>query len=475
MRPVRLVRGGDDHPLDAVAAGTPRAAARCRGCSSRTSRGASGWRSARSSARRGGTRCRPRTRRAHARPVPRRRCRRARRRPAARAHRDSAERAASSRRITVTARRPPSSAADQPAAEQPVGAGDQRRALGQASGGRSVPQLPRRPPCRPQVVEQHRVLVRVHAVPEALVAERAQLAGGGQPRRAARARAPSRSSSTSSTDGSKQKKPPLTQCSLRGFSTNPRTTPSPFSSATPNWSSGRTTVIVAAAGGSVVLGEQRMQVDVRHAVGVRHAERARRRAASAALRTRPPVGVSSPVSRHAHVAPRRPRRPLRRTPRSARPCIRSAARSAGTPAPGRSASRATGSAGRRSPPAAWGSTGCAPAAASRGRRRGSRRWAARSRIIGDRRSAHISGCASTPGGDVRSSRSWPNLWPCAPGDPCPRYLAEELRDRVRVWVPRRRSDPRAAAEGARQAGRLRLRDGVRGARRRGRGLAAATS
>src|SRR5437588_5233569 len=46
---------------------------------------------------------------------------------------------------------------------------------------RSRPQLPGRPPLRPQVVEQHRVLVGVHAVPEARVPVGPQLPVGGQP------------------------------------------------------------------------------------------------------------------------------------------------------------------------------------------------------------------------------------------------------------------------------------------------------
>ena len=48
-----------------------------------------------------------------------------------------------------------------------------------------------------------------------------------------------------SADGSRQRKPPLIQSSLRGFSTKPVTT-SPSSLATPNGRSGRTTVTVAA-------------------------------------------------------------------------------------------------------------------------------------------------------------------------------------------------------------------------------------
>ena len=49
----------------------------------------------------------------------------------------------------------------------------------------------------------------------------------------------------SKTPGSKQKKPPLIQCSERGFSVKPVTRPSPSSAVTPKGSSGRTTVIVA--------------------------------------------------------------------------------------------------------------------------------------------------------------------------------------------------------------------------------------
>ena len=45
--------------------------------------------------------------------------------------------------------------------------------------------------------------------------------------------------------GSKQKKPPLIQCSLRGFSAKPSTRPPSPNSATPHCRCGRTTVIVA--------------------------------------------------------------------------------------------------------------------------------------------------------------------------------------------------------------------------------------
>src|SRR5689334_9202989 len=47
---------------------------------------------------------------------------------------------------------------------------------------RSTPQLPRRPAGGPQVIEHDRVLVGVHAVPEAVVAVGAQGAGRGQTR-----------------------------------------------------------------------------------------------------------------------------------------------------------------------------------------------------------------------------------------------------------------------------------------------------
>jgi hypothetical protein len=47
--------------------------------------------------------------------------------------------------------------------------------------------------------------------------------------------------------GSQAKKPPLTQCSERGFSRNPATRPPPSITATPKGSAGRTTVIVATA------------------------------------------------------------------------------------------------------------------------------------------------------------------------------------------------------------------------------------
>ena len=79
----------------------------------------------------------------------------------------------------------------QPGADEPARTGDQRRAHQAWTPARS--QIAQGAvPARPQVVEHDRVLVGVHAVPEALVAIRAQLPGRGEPRRAARARAPSR-------------------------------------------------------------------------------------------------------------------------------------------------------------------------------------------------------------------------------------------------------------------------------------------
>ena len=70
-------------------------------------------------------------------------------------------------------------------------------------------------PRRPQVVEGNGVLVGVHALPEALVAVGAQLAGR---RQALQRRALEHAvglAGSSSTAASKQKKPPLIQCSER--------------------------------------------------------------------------------------------------------------------------------------------------------------------------------------------------------------------------------------------------------------------
>ena len=68
-----------------------------------------------------------------------------------------------------------------------------------------------------------RVLVGVHAGPEALVAERRAAARRRRAARAARARARGRARGSARISGSSTKKPPLTQCSARGFSWNPVT------------------------------------------------------------------------------------------------------------------------------------------------------------------------------------------------------------------------------------------------------------
>ena len=63
--------------------------------------------------------------------------------------------------------------------DEAVAAGDQRPLHGASTRGR-VPDPPGRLAAGPEVVQRHRVLVGVHAVPEALVAEGVQLAVGGE-------------------------------------------------------------------------------------------------------------------------------------------------------------------------------------------------------------------------------------------------------------------------------------------------------
>ena len=310
----------------------------------------------------------------------------------------SAEPVASSRRTRSTACLGVEQRADEPAPEQPVGAGHEH------ASARSVPQLPRRPARGPQIVEEDRVLVGVHAVPEALVPERAQL------RRSAPAAASGSRSSTesprssSSTDGSKQKKPPLTQCSLRGFSTKPADDAVAVQLRDAELELGPHDGHRRPRPVLVVVGEQRVQIDVGHAVGIGDAERARwpsivGGAAQTAAGGRLESRVHAP---HVGVRPATARRG--RTARSAPPGSPSAARSVGTPGRGRSASRATGSGGPRSRPAAWESTGCAPAAAFRGRHTESRRAAAPARIIDGAAGAMSSRVPLTSG--IRCSRRY---------------------------------------------------------------------
>ena len=184
------------------------------------------------------------------------------------------------------------------------------------------------------------------------------------------------SSSTAGLEAEEAAVDPVLGARLLAEARAPR--PSPSSSATPNCSSGRTTVIVAGAPWRGVEGEQRVEVDVGHAVGVGRAERA---VAQRASRAR----CSAPAGRR--VQRRCPgTRPRRRAGHGSRgdealdllaPVAGAAAGSAGSPARGRSGSRARRSAARRSPPAAWGSTGCAPAGGCPARRRGSPRVGSR--------------------------------------------------------------------------------------------------
>ncbi len=126
-------------------------------------------------------------------------------------------------------------------------------------------------------------------------------------RPAARARARCPPPGSRARPGSKQKKPPLIQCSLRGFSTKPRDPVPSSSSATPHCRFGRTTVIVASAPS---CGGRRAgpEIDVGDAVGVGGAEASAAEALPQRA-IRPPVGVSRPVSTHSTSTPSGQRSP----------------------------------------------------------------------------------------------------------------------------------------------------------------------
>ena len=162
---------------------------------------------------------------------------------------------------------------------------------------------PRRLARGPEVVEDDRVLVGVHAVPEALVPVGVQLAVGGEPLAAARARARCPRRGRRAPPGSKQRKPPLIQCSLRGFSTNPSTRPSSSSSATPHCRCGRTTVTVARPPWPRWKPSSGVEVDVGDAVGVGERRSVPRRAARRAAR---PAPRSACRRRCRRTRPRRP-------------------------------------------------------------------------------------------------------------------------------------------------------------------------
>ena len=68
----------------------------------------------------------------------------------------------------------------EPGTHETRSAGDQGGVAGTGLGGVPLPDGPRRPAAGPQVVEHHRVLVGVHAVPKAGVPKGAQLPGGRQ-------------------------------------------------------------------------------------------------------------------------------------------------------------------------------------------------------------------------------------------------------------------------------------------------------
>ena len=246
---VGLVGGGEDDPLDPVLRGMPPASSRCRGRWCRRPRRGRPARCRRSSPRPDGRPCRRRGRPASGRADRRRPASRSprRRRPRCRSGRAStAGRGASAGRSETTST-PRSSRALQSQAPTNPRPPVTSATLTPSADRRRVPDPPRRRPPVPEVVEQDRVLVGVHAVPEAL--------DGGtraarRRRRAARAAPRSRtesSPSSASALGSRKRNPALTHCSIRGFSTKPLISSSGPIIATPHCERGRTTVTVAAA------------------------------------------------------------------------------------------------------------------------------------------------------------------------------------------------------------------------------------
>ena len=175
----------------------------------------------------------------------------------------------------------------------------------------------------PQLVQQQVVLVGVHAVPEALVPERVQLALGRASRSSGSRSRTSSGPIRSSAAGSITKKPPLTQLSSCGFSVKPSTRPSSAMCATPHGFCGphhrhrrgpavRPVEVDAAAAGRCRRRRRR-----------RSGRTCRLSRCSRARATRPPVGVSSPGVDAGHV----PRAGLRERRGCGRRRSRAAARS----------------------------------------------------------------------------------------------------------------------------------------------------
>ena len=216
---------------------------------------------------------------------------------------------------------------------------------------------PRRRSRGPQVVQRDRVLVGVHALPEALVAVGAQLAGARPAARAARARARCRAPDSRGTRRSKQKKPPLIQCSERGFSRKPVTRSSRVELGRPR---------TAAAGARRSSSRARRGRRGRRAGRRGRCRRARprrsrrsaaRRASSGAQQLDAPArsACRAPVSTHSHLHARGPALALAAKRSISSPRSRWRARSARSPGRRTAGSRATRSACRRSRRAAWGS------------------------------------------------------------------------------------------------------------------------
>ena len=198
----------------------------------------------------------------------------------------------------------------EPRGDEAPGAGHEHGAIGHrplrspsrrpapAALGARFPHAPRRVAGRPQVVEHDRVLVGVHAVPEALVAVGAQVPLGREPgqrlvlehARLVHVVEHPRLEAEEAAVHPMVEPRLLLEGRSRGL-------PSPSVgdaelAARADDRHGREVAVAR------VEADQRPQVDVGDAVGVGRAERRRPRRGRRRAATRPPVGVSRPVSTH---------------------------------------------------------------------------------------------------------------------------------------------------------------------------------
>ena len=168
-------------------------------------------------------------------------------------------------------------------------------------------------------------------------------------------------SSTSSAAGSKQKNPAFTHSSLRGFSVNPSTDPSPSEAGhaerEPGLDHGHRRGTARARGDRPAAPRGRCRPRRRRSArqnlgspsssaGAARCKPPARRRVDAGVKAGDLDIVGPAHAGHERLAP-------------ARRGTRSATGTAGSPEPGRSGSRATGSGGRRSRPAAWAIDGAA--------------------------------------------------------------------------------------------------------------------